>query len=260
MSQPWFRVDVEVVDHPKVHHLEAILGPNAGWYLIRLWTWTARYASRGRLATVARASLERSCGWTGKPGELVAAFIATGLIDETTTDELEVHDWWEKQGATVQKAENDRERLKASRAARGIVARQSSDAREVVAGDVTLRNVTVRNREEEKPSSPTIPPVAAFEIVPPNIETIDSWTKEDFWKAAEITRRTAGFPPQKWPSPVALSRWWAEARQVADTRELADAFVKFTEAKHWREKATPPCPWNSFASQYLDFLPSKGAA
>jgi hypothetical protein len=146
MSQPWFRVDVEVVDHPKVHHLEAILGSNAGWYLIRLWTWTARYASRGRLATVARASLERSCGWTGKPGDLVAAFIATGLIDETTTDELEVHDWWEKQGATVQKAENDRERLKASRAARGIVARQSSDARASVAGDVTLRNDTRRNK------------------------------------------------------------------------------------------------------------------
>jgi len=46
----WFRVDNDVVDHPKVHELAALLkDPNAGWYLIRLWSWTMRYAARGRL-------------------------------------------------------------------------------------------------------------------------------------------------------------------------------------------------------------------
>lgn len=120
------------------------------------------------------------------------------------------------------------------------------------------RAPNTEHQKEEAPP-PRQPVVAAFEIVPPNLEAIDNWTKEDFWKAAELTRRAAGFPPQMWPSPVELSRWWSAAQQVADTRTLADAFVRFTESKHWRG-AEPPCPWRAFAKQFLDFLPSRGAA
>jgi hypothetical protein len=116
-----------------------------------------------------------------------------------------------------------------------------------------------RSPQEEEATPPQEPVVAAFDIKPPNIDTIDSWAKEDFWKAAEITRRDAGFPPERWPNPVALSRWWGEAQQAADTRTLADAFVSFTQDKHWRA-ASPPCPWAAFAKQYLNFLPSQGAA
>lgn len=144
MSLPWFRVDVEMVDHPKIHHLETLLGPNAGWYYLRLLSWTARYASRGRLSTFARASLERSCGWSGDVGRLVSALLEAGLLDETETGELEVHDWWEKQGAIVSKAEKDKERLREERKRRGIVARASRDGSAGVAGDVTLRDETRR--------------------------------------------------------------------------------------------------------------------
>jgi len=115
-----------------------------------------------------------------------------------------------------------------------------------------------RTTQEEEAPPPPQPTVAAFELKRPDIETIESWVKEDFWRAAEITRREAGFPPEKWPNPVALSRWWGEAQQVADTRALADAFVRFIADKHWRA-ASPPCPWAAFAKQYLNFMPSKGA-
>lgn len=157
MAVSWFRVDVEVVDHPKIHRLEELVGDRAGWYLIRLWAWTARYASRGRLANVAGASLERSCGWTGDAGRLVAAFIEAGLLDETTSDELEVHDWWEKQGSTVEKAEKDRERLKASRKARGIVPRTSRDAPANVALASRVRDETRRDETEQKSIAPKKP-------------------------------------------------------------------------------------------------------
>lgn len=112
-------------------------------------------------------------------------------------------------------------------------------------------------QEEEAPLPPE-PPIAAFDIKPPDLEKVDAWTKEDFWKAAELTRRAAGFPPERWPSPVTLSRWWGEAQQAADTRTLAEAFVRFTTDRHWRA-ASPPCPWSAFAKQYLNFLPSRGA-
>jgi hypothetical protein len=101
------------------------------------------------------------------------------------------------------------------------------------------------------------PPVAAFEVIRPDLEAIDSWTKEDFWRAAEVTRREAGYPPQKWPHPLALSRWWGEARGVAEVRELADAFVRFAGDKHWRS-THPPAPFAGFMTQWQNFLPTKG--
>lgn len=119
------------------------------------------------------------------------------------------------------------------------------------------RTPNTEHQGEEAPPPPQ-PVVAAFELKKPDIEAIDGWGKEDFWRAAEITRRDSGFPPERWPNPVALSRWWGEAQQATDTRTLADAFVRFTQDKHWRA-ASPPCTWAAFAKQYLNFLPSRGA-
>ncbi len=100
------------------------------------------------------------------------------------------------------------------------------------------------------------PKIAAFEIVRPDLETIDSWPKEDFWRAAEVTRRSMGFPPEKWPHPVALSRWWTESRGIAEVRELAEAFTRFTRDKHWATE-TPPAPFGAFMKFYNNFLPTK---
>lgn len=102
-------------------------------------------------------------------------------------------------------------------------------------------------------------PVAAFALEAPPIDNIESWSKEDFWRAAELTRRALGYPPQKWPSRHALGRWWAEARGVADVAELARAFEKFARDKHW-SGATPPAPFEAFASKWNAFLPKRGAA
>lgn len=191
MALPWFRVDVEMVDHPKIHHLESLLGPNAGWYYLRLLTWTARFASRGRLSTVARASLERSCGWTGNAGALITALLEVGLLDETDTDELEVHDWWEKQGAIVTKAEKDRERLQESRRSRGIVARTSRDAREVVAGDETRRDET-RHREALSSTLDLVPVESKPKVEP--VKALEDKLTEDEWQVFTHWRETLGHP------------------------------------------------------------------
>lgn len=101
-------------------------------------------------------------------------------------------------------------------------------------------------------------PVAAFEIGKPDLEVIDSWPKEDFWRAAEVTRRSMGYPPEKWPNPVSLSRWWGEARCIAEVRDLAAAFSAFAHDKHWRT-ARPPAPFGAFMSKWSNFLPMKGS-
>lgn len=54
-SLPWFRVDTAIVDHPRIVDLCTVLGdPLAGWYVIRLWSWTMRYAPSGALSARGR--------------------------------------------------------------------------------------------------------------------------------------------------------------------------------------------------------------
>ena len=95
-------------------------------------------------------------------------------------------------------------------------------------------------------------------MAPPDIATIDSWAKEDFWRAAEVTRRQMFYPPEKWPHPIALGRWWTEARGIAEVRELAAAFSKFAHDPHW-SKAAPPAPFTAFMKLWNNFLPRKVA-
>ena len=117
-------------------------------------------------------------------------------------------------------------------------------------------NTEHRTPNTEKEDDHHQPKIAAFEIVKPDIDAIDSWPKEDFWRAAEVTRRSMGFPPEKWPHPLALSRWWTESRGIAEVRELAEAFTRFTRDKHWSTE-TPPAPFGAFMKFYNHFLPTK---
>lgn len=102
------------------------------------------------------------------------------------------------------------------------------------------------------------PGIAAFVVEPPDPAHIEAWPKEDFWRAAELTRRSMGYAPERWPSPTALSAWWTEARGVADVAELAQAFQRFAVTKHW-QAATPPAPFVAFMSKWNEFLPRRAA-
>ena len=145
-SLPWFRVNTDVTDHPKIEALADALGdPNAGWYVIRLWSWVMRYAARGRLGDGAETALERACRWRGPSGGLVEALIATGLLTRDGKA-LEVNDWSEYQGAAVKKAEKDAERKRLARGRRGDGA-----------GTARVQYETRRD-ETKKPPKPTKAP------------------------------------------------------------------------------------------------------
>lgn len=123
------------------------------------------------------------------------------------------------------------------------------------------RTLEVRGQRSEgivQRTEAEVPPIAAFEILSPDMEQIESWPKEDFWRAAELTRRARGFPPQKWPNPVTLSKWWGEARAIADVTTLAKAFTRFADDPHWSTR-TPPAPFAGFMTQWNNFLPSRAA-
>lgn len=144
-SLPWFRVDVDLVDHPKVFALADALGVSDNEALaivVRLWAWTMRYAARGRLAPGARTALGRACGGRGMSVDLVEVLVRTGWLDDLGQGELEVHDWSEHNGAAVAKAEKDSERKRAARARRGDGAETARAGRADGAGNGTGRDGT----------------------------------------------------------------------------------------------------------------------
>lgn len=166
MSYSWFRLDADMVDHPKTWQLATILNePLAGWYVIRLFSWLSRYAARGRLAPGLAPHLEQSCGWRGEPGKLTSALVESGWLDQLDDGTLEAHDWWEKQKALVEKAEKDSARKRDARAAARASqtdvtqtgarpsAGQSADKKAAGAG--TRRDETRRDKEREEAEPPT---------------------------------------------------------------------------------------------------------
>jgi hypothetical protein len=168
----WFRVDIEVADHPKFHLLDAELRePRTGWYVTRGWCWLARYAARGEFAPELDLAFEAACGWRGEAGELVRALHHVGLLEVHTDGTREWHDWWEKQGAAVEKSIRDADLKRAKRrAAKGLPPeaprkKRATAARAVLAPGAStppLRDETVR--DETKASStphPSFEPSAA---------------------------------------------------------------------------------------------------
>lgn len=161
-SLPWFRVDVDLVDHPKVLALAEALDcaeAEAGWLVVRLWAWTMRYAARGRLADGARPALERL--WTGagtapRSGSAVDALVSAGFLDAAEGGGWEVHDWDEHNGAAVAKAEKDAERKRAARARRSNGRGQSADGRADGAGNGTGRDGTLKEGSNASASTPPL--------------------------------------------------------------------------------------------------------
>lgn len=175
-SLPWFRVDNAMVDHPRTHALCDLLGePLAGWYVIRLWSWTMRYAAHGRLSNGARTALETACGWRGQAGGLVDALLAVGWLETDDSGCLEVHDWEEHQGAAVAKAQKDAER---KRAVREEARRRRGDGAETAravsaAGAGTRRDET---RRDEETTHVADEPRPLLEVVDqPSSAVLDVW-------------------------------------------------------------------------------------
>lgn len=96
--------------------------------------------------------------------------------------------------------------------------------------------------------------VAAFEVAQPDVERIESWDAKEFWRAAELVRRAQGYPPQKWPHPIALARWWGEARAIADVAVLGEAFKRFCRDKYALERS-PPAPFELWMTNWNNHLP-----
>lgn len=104
-----FRVACDWPDHPKTLALIARCGDHGALCLVRLWAWAAQHRPEGRLDGLSDLALEAKVGWTGPPGELIAALTQDATASATASRKrgfltrdragvLVLHDWSEHNG------------------------------------------------------------------------------------------------------------------------------------------------------------------
>lgn len=124
MAYTWFCAENLAVDHPKAIDLAADLKvtlAHADGYLFRFWSWIHRFAPTGVFAARMSPQIDAYV-CIGEPQKAITqAMRSAGLIDAipSAPDMLEVHDWYEKQGATLEKSSRDAKMKRKTRRARG---------------------------------------------------------------------------------------------------------------------------------------------
>jgi hypothetical protein len=99
---PWYHLWTDFPVHPKTLALCAALrDDNAGMYVIRLFSHCANHALDGILQG---GIVEGAAGWRKKRGALLAALVASGVLEARDGDRFEVHGWVERNGARIRKA------------------------------------------------------------------------------------------------------------------------------------------------------------
>jgi hypothetical protein len=111
----YLRLDEGYDTHRKTMALCRLLkNSEAGIFPIRLWTWACRSSPTGDLTGADVADLERIMRWRGRSGNLFAALVAAGFIDQER-DRTVLHDWAEWTGADIEGMEADARRRRYAR-------------------------------------------------------------------------------------------------------------------------------------------------
>jgi hypothetical protein len=116
-SLPWVKIDVDLPSHPKLLHLQELLGTtDALGIILRMFCWAAKFCPTGKVpkhvarplaAEAVRGAVMRD-GY-GNPDACLQALQDSGWLEEQK-DCFELHDWDDFQGAHIEAAEKNREK------------------------------------------------------------------------------------------------------------------------------------------------------
>lgn len=120
------RLSLEFFDHPKVGKLEKRLGLEGVFCLLKLWAWTAKNRSGGKLAGLDEEDVEFAARWNGEDGKLVATLLDLRLLEEQD-GVFFIHDWEEHQ-AYASKSDDRSSKAKKAAAARWSKAKEEREA------------------------------------------------------------------------------------------------------------------------------------
>lgn len=250
----WIRIARGIGDDPKVHALAEQLDLDVATvvgHLVFVFSEMAEHAKSGDLRGVPDTSLERWAGWTGKRGKFAPAFRALFTMEGV------VSAWEKHNGAAIQKADADAERLRdrrrnAARASRDASGDSSATRRATDARAPMVRNETVRN-EELKSSNGTHPNTH----VHPSTHAADAPAAGDGFGAAWAiyparsgsnpqrdaarayrARRGEGHTPEVLLAGVERYAAWCEAEGKTGTQWVMQAATFFGPAARFLEAWT----------------------
>ena len=110
----WVAVDCNAHTNPKIIKLADLLNLDIDatvGKLTRLWAW-AKLADNenGYIGALPATEFAGIMRWNKKPQTLLNALIESGLIDGNSDGGYTLHDWYELNGKSAEKARKDRER------------------------------------------------------------------------------------------------------------------------------------------------------
>ena len=98
MTLPWIKVFTALPTHPKMQHLELLVGARAFDHTVRALLWIAEWRPKGGLLGVRPEVLEAATQWDGEHHALYNAWVEAGFIN---LDGCRWHDWEDVQVAHV---------------------------------------------------------------------------------------------------------------------------------------------------------------
>lgn len=225
-------VDVDYCDHPKVQALIAKLGKRADVFPLRLWFWCAKFAKSGVIPG-GTPVIENACRWDGRPGQLHAALIEVGLLEQ---DGITIHDWMDHAGRKVVAYENKKckQRRAYSQNSSNINA-QTTEAEcrnSANQNDDSVGNSSNHPFINETKRNETQTETKRNETKPPPVEVLVSDLAQ---KAALLSG--------KGTKPSAVSDWYATISDLISNgisiAQLADDIEK-TKGINGKSKTEPP--------------------
>ena len=97
MSATDIRLSVGLPTHPKTKKLRKLLGNDAAWALVCLFTFSAQNKPDGDLSGMDVEDIEIAVDWEGEEGAFVAALVKVGFLDGEEGS-YRIHDWAEHNG------------------------------------------------------------------------------------------------------------------------------------------------------------------
>lgn len=161
---PWFELDTDFSESPKVRALAARLRePLADAYVARLYAYCYRHARDRFDAEVAAELIEEACRWRGRRGTLVDALHAVDVL-EREAGKVVVHGVKDRLGPHLSKRLGDAERQKRRR---DKVA-ESALRHAGVTRDITRESQGNKDRDKDREATATAEACSEAPSAPPS--------------------------------------------------------------------------------------------
>lgn len=244
----YLEIDEGFPGHRKTLRLCSLLkNPEAGWYMIRLWTWACRSCPTGNLAGLTAYEIETAAQYRPLDGECYAAMVAAGFIDTDEQGPIALHGWSERTGYAIKRMEKNAAYMRKSRGKsksnREPNVSLTCGPRDVHVTTSPVQSSPVQTSREEKKRSPRAshaepsPGFADFwKIYPRRVakgNAIKAWPGDEFlpaikaaleWQARDLWR-----DPKFIPHPAT----WLNACRWEDERPRQAPLVQ----REWRPAA-----------------------